>query len=91
MRFESFSALRGCLKNSPWLSSDKTFVAYDISQFFQGTGMAGKIAVCQRELLFQKSASSFTIRIAMMPSRTLLSNALLIYWNASIIYDLFLS
>lgn len=27
MRFESFSALRGCLKNSPWLSSDKTFVA----------------------------------------------------------------
>ena len=45
MRFESFSALRGCLKNSPWLSSDKTFVTYDISQFFQGTGMAGKIAV----------------------------------------------
>ena len=35
MRFESFSALRGCLKNSPWLSSDKTFVTYDISQFFQ--------------------------------------------------------
>ena len=24
MRFESFSALRGCLKNSPCLSSDKT-------------------------------------------------------------------
>ena len=93
MRFESFSALRGCLKNSSWLSSDKTFVTYDISQFFQGTGMAGKIAVCQRELLFRKlkSASSFTIRIAMIPSRTLLSNALLIYWNASIIYDLFLS
>ena len=54
MRFESFSALRGCLKNSSWLSSNKTFVTYDISQFFQGTGMAGKIAVCQRELLFQK-------------------------------------
>ena len=51
MRFESFSALRGCLKNSSWLSSDKTFVAYDISQFFQGTGMAGKIAVCQRAAL----------------------------------------
>ena len=61
MRFESFSALRGCLKNSPWLSSDKTFVTYDISQFFQGTGMAGKIAVCQRELLFQKIEISFLI------------------------------
>ena len=35
MRFESFSALRGCLKNSSWLSSNKTFVTYDISQFFQ--------------------------------------------------------
>ena len=55
MRFESFSALRGCLKNSPWLSSDKTFVAYDISQLFQGAGMAGKIAVGQRELFFQKA------------------------------------
>ena len=61
MRFESFSALRGCLKNSPWLSSDKTFVAYDISQFFQGTGMAGKIAVGQRELFFQKIEISFLI------------------------------
>ena len=61
MRFESFSALRGCLKNSPWLSSDKTFVTYDISQFFQGTGMAGKIAVCQRELLFQKIEVGFLI------------------------------
>ena len=61
MRFESFSALRGCLKNSPWFSSDKTFVAYDISQFFQGTGMAGKIAVGQRELLFQKIEISFLI------------------------------
>lgn len=93
MRFESFSALRGCLKNSPWLSSDKTFVAYDISQLFQGAGMAGKIAVGQRELFFQKIeiSFSFTIRIAMMPNRTLLSNALLIYWNASIIYDFFLS
>lgn len=55
MRFESFSALRGCLKNSPWLSSHKAFVAYDISQFFQGTGMAGKIAVGQRKLFFQKN------------------------------------
>ena len=91
MRFESFSALRGCLKNSPWFSSDKTFVAYDISQFFQGTGMTGKVAVGQCSFRKLKSASSFTIRIAMMPSRTLLSNALLIYWNASIIYDLFLS
>ena len=61
MRFESFSALRGCLKNSPWLSSDKTFVAYDISQFFQGTGMAGKIAVGQRELFFQKIEISLLI------------------------------
>ena len=52
MRFESFSALRGCLKNSPWFSSDKTFVAYDISQFFQGTGIAGIIAVGHRDLLF---------------------------------------
>lgn len=51
MRFESFSALQGCLKNSPWLSSDKTFVAYDISQFFQGTSMAGKITVGQRAVL----------------------------------------
>ena len=56
MRFESFSALRGCLKNSPWLSSDKTFVAYDISQFFQGTGMTGKVAVGQCELFFQATS-----------------------------------
>ena len=61
MRFESFSALQGCLKNSPWLSSDKTFVAYDISQFFQGTSMAGKITVGQRELFFQKIEISFLI------------------------------
>ena len=61
MRFESFSALRGCLKNSPWLSSDKTFVAYDISQFFQGTSMACLLYTSQRELLFQKIEISFLI------------------------------
>ena len=61
MRFESFSALRWCLKNSSWLSYDKTFVTYDISQFFQGTGMAGQIVVCQRALLFQKIELGFLI------------------------------
>ena len=93
MRFESFSALRGCLKNSPWFSSDKTFVAYDISQFFQGTGMAGKIAVGQRELLFQKIEISFLIyhQNSHDAQSDLAFECLLIYWNASIIYDLFLS
>ena len=93
MRFESFSALRGCLKNSPWLSSDKTFVAYDISQFFQGTGMTGKVAIGQCELLSQKIEISFLInhQNSHDTQRTLLSNALLIYWNDSIIYDFFLS
>ena len=47
MRFESFPALRSRLKGSSRLSSDKTFVAYDIPQFFQGTGVTGKVAVGQ--------------------------------------------
>ena len=61
MRFESFPALRSRLKGSSRLSSDKTFVAYDISQFFQGTGMTGKVAVGQCELFFQKIEISFLI------------------------------
>ena len=61
MRFEGFSALLCGPENSSRFSSYKAFAAFDVAEFFQRTGVAGQIAVCQLELFFQKIEISFLI------------------------------